>query len=420
MLRAAVFLFLSALLTFAQTPKDVRAVAKQGQTAVPTVAGYLNSASVDTRIEAVKQLTALGGRDSIDPLIRATHDADPEMQIRATDGLVNYYLPGYVKQGLGSSLVRAGASIKAKFSDTNDQVIDPFIEVRPEVISALGQLARGGSSYDSRANACRALGILRGRAALPDLLDALRSKDNNIMYEALAAIQKIGDPSAGPRITYLLRDLDDRVQTTAIDTAGMLRDTDALPTLRSIVSDPRNTKVQRGALMAIAMMPQPQDRDLFVRQLGSSDAKLRAAASEGLGRIGNRADVPSLEKLWSDEDRMAPRLAVGFALVMDGNLNVAPDAPLRYLINTLNNAAYHEVSYAYLVEAARQQAVLHVLYTQLDPGSKDEKIYLGRVIAASGDQGSQMFLDKLSRDNDPEVAREGLRSLRSLRSRLGI
>ena len=420
MSRAAVFLLLTASLVFAQTPKDVRAVAKQGQSAVPTVAGYLNSASVDTRIETVKQLTALGGRDSLDPLIRATHDADPEMQIRATDGLVNYYLPGYVKQGLGSSLVRAGASIKAKFSDANDQVIDPFVMVRPEVIAALGQLARGGSSYDSRANACRALGILRGRAALPDLYDALRSKDNNIMYEALAAVEKIGDASAGPRITYLLRDLDDRVQTTAIETAGALRDTDALPTLRSIVSGPRNTKVQRSALMSIAMMPQPQDRDLFVRQLASSDAKLRAAAAEGLGRVGNHADVPALEKLWSDEERMAPRLSVAFALVMDGNLNVAPDAPLRYLINTLNSAASHDVAYAYLAEAARQQTVLNVLYTQLDPGSKDEKIYLGRVLATSGDAGSVSFLEKLSRDTDPEVAREGLRSVRSLRARLGI
>src|SRR5271157_1598295 len=117
MLRAAVFLLLTALLSSAQTPKDVRAVAKQGQTAVPTVAGYLNSASVDTRIEAVKQLIALGGKDTIDPLIRATRDADAEVQIRATDGLVNFYLPGYVRQGIGSSLVRAGASVRAKFSD---------------------------------------------------------------------------------------------------------------------------------------------------------------------------------------------------------------------------------------------------------------------------------------------------------------
>jgi hypothetical protein len=210
------------------------------------------------------------------------------------------------------------------------------------------------------------------------------------------------------------------VQTTAIETAGTLRSTDALPTLRSIVANPRNNKAQRSALAAIAMMPQPQDRDTFVHQLGSSDAKLRAAAAEGLGRIGNHADMAALDKLWADEERGAPRLAVAFALVMDGNLNLAPDAPLRYLINTLNSAGSHDVAYAYLVEAARQQPVLHVLYTQLDPGSKDEKIYLGRVIAASGDQGAVTFLDKLSRDSDPDVSREGLRSLRSLRARLGI
>ena len=112
---------------------------KKGQIAVPKVAEYLNSASVDTRIEAVKQLIALGGKDIIDPLIRATQDADPEVQIRATDGLVNYYLPGYVKQGLGSIADRAsGASVKAKFSDTNDQIVDPFVIVRPDVIAALG------------------------------------------------------------------------------------------------------------------------------------------------------------------------------------------------------------------------------------------------------------------------------------------
>src|SRR5579863_7323976 len=289
MRRFAVFFILVPIICFGQTPKDVRAVAKQGQTAIPTVAGYLNSASVDTRIEAVKQLTALGGKDTIDPLIQATKDADPEMQFRATDGLVNYYLPGYVRQGLGSTVVRVGGAIKAKFSDANDQIVDAFVLVRPDVIAALGQLARGGSSMDSRANACRALGILRGRAALPDLIEALRTRDNNVMYEALAAMQKLRDPSAGPRITYLLRDLDDRVQTTAIETAGTLRSADALPTLRAVVGSPRNNKAQRAALAAIAMMPEMRDRDLFLLQLGSKDEKLRAAAAEGLGRIGNPA-----------------------------------------------------------------------------------------------------------------------------------
>lgn len=419
-MRRVVLLIFFACFAFGQTPKDVRAVAKDGQVAVPKVAAYLNSANVDTRIEAVKQLIALGGKDIIDPLIRATRDADPEVQIRATDGLVNYYLPGYVRQGLGSTIIRVGGAIKDKFADNNDQIIDPFVIVRPDVIAALGQLARTGSTMDARANACRAIGILRGGAALPDLVDALRTKDSSVMYEALAAMQKIRDPQAGPKITYLLRDLDDRVQTTAIETAGLLRSTDALPTLRGIVADPRNSKAERAALSAIAMMPEAKDRDLFLRELGAKDEKLRTAAAEGLGRIGNPADRPTLEKEWNGEDKMLPRLGAAFALVLEGNLDLSEQAPLRYLINTLNQAAYHDVATAYLVEAARRKPVLAALYTQIDPGTRDEKIYLARVLSVSGDQASIPYLDKLSRDNDKDVAQEGLRAVRSLRARLGV
>ena len=43
-----------------------------------------------------------------------------------------------------------------------------------------------------------------------------------------------------------------------------------------------------------------------------------------------------------------------------------------------------------------------------------------RVLAASGDQSSVPYLDKVSRDTDQEVSKEGLRSLRSLRARLAI
>jgi HEAT repeat protein len=404
----------------AQTPKDVRAAARQGQAAIPALAGYLAAPELDTRIEAVKQLIAVGGKDIVDPLIRATRDPDPEVQVRAADGLVNYYLPGYVKTGPGSSLVRVGASIRAKFSDTNDQVIDGYVVVRPEAIAALGAMARGGSGFDSRATACRALGILRGRAAVPDLAEALRSKDNGVMYEALIALQKIGDVSAGPRVTFLLRDLDDKVQNAAIETAGLLRSSDALPTLRTVVASPRNTRIERAALAALAMMPEPRDRELLVRELSGRDDRLRAAAAEGLGRLGNPQDQPTLMKAWQGEDKMLPRLGAAFGLVLGGDLDLSEMAPFRYLINTLNSSAFREVAYAYLVEAARRKPVLMALYEPLNQGTRDEKIQLSRVLAASGDGTSAALLEKASRDTDDEVQREGLRALRSLRARLGI
>ena len=77
------------------------------------------------------------------------------------------YLPGYLKTGLSGSLRRAGGSIRAKFTDTNDQVIDAYVEVLPApVIQVLGRQARGGVSLESRANAARALGI-PAAASLP-------------------------------------------------------------------------------------------------------------------------------------------------------------------------------------------------------------------------------------------------------------
>jgi hypothetical protein len=56
----------------------------------------------------------------------------------------------------------------------------------------------------------------------------------------------------------------------------------------------------------------------------------------------------------------------------------------------------------------------------MEVGTRDEKIYLSRVLSASGDSDSVPYLDKASHDTDNDVAQEGLRALRSLRARLGI
>jgi len=418
--RCLLLLCASAITVPAQNPapKDVRIVAKDGQTAIPKLALYLNSPALDTRIEVVKQLTDLGGKDSLDPLMTASHDPDPEMQMRSIDGLVNFYLPGYVRQGPAASIARAGASIKAKFSDTNDQVIDGFVTVRPEVIATVGKLASGGNGMDVRASACRAIGILRGRAAIPDLVEALHSKDNNVMYEALVAIRKIRDPEAGPKVVFLLRDLDDRIQSAAIEDAGLLQAKDGLPALRGIVASPRGSKPERSALGAIAMMPEPADRALLQRYLVSKDERLRAAAVEGLGRIGDPGDHAAIDKVWKDDDKMPPRLASAFALTLGGDLALAENGPFRYLLNTLNSSAWRDTAAAYLMEAARHPAVLAALHQPLQTGTRDEKIQLAHILAVSGDASTVPWLDTLSRDSDSNVAQEGLRALRSLRARL--
>src|SRR5580704_2519132 len=226
-------------------PKDVRDQAKNGVSAIPTLQGYLKGHPPEVRAEAVKQLTEIGTAASLDPLMLATQDDDPQIQILATDGLVNFYSPGYVKTGIAGSLRKVGTSIKGKFTDTNDLVIDGYVTVRPEVIAAIAKLVKSGVNADVRANAAHAEGILRGKAAVPELLDAVHTKDTDVIYESLVALQKIRDESAGPAIAFRLRDLDFKVQVAAIQTTGVLLNKAAVPDLIDVFNRSKDVRVKR-------------------------------------------------------------------------------------------------------------------------------------------------------------------------------
>jgi len=399
-------------------PKDVRDAAKSGASSIPTLQGYLKNQPPEVRGEAVKQLTEVGTAASLDPLILGTQDADPQIQILATDGLVNFYSPGYVKTGLAGSLRKVGTSIKGKFTDTNDLVIDAYVTVRPEVIDAIAKLVTGGVNADVRANAAHAAGILRGKAAVPQLIEAVHTKDTDVIYEALVALQKIRDESAGPAIQFRLRDLDQKVQIAAIQTTGVLLNKAAVPDLIDVFNRAKNMTVKREALSAIAMLPEPSSRHLYETNLHDKDDRIRAGAAEGFARLKNPADLPMIEKAWKEETKTAPRLSLAFAQVMLGKTEISEFSPLQFLINNLNSAAYNGVAYPFLVELARDAAVRQALYAPMASGTKDEKIGLARVLARSGDSGSVAALDKLSKDPDPAVAQEGLKALRTLQSRM--
>lgn len=413
--------FVAALSLAAQEglgPRDVRELAKAGSSSIPKLQELLKDPDLGIRLEAVKGIVEIGTAASLDPLIQATADADPEVQIRATDGLVDFYLPGYVRTGLGASLRRVGNSLKGRFNDAGDQLIDPYITVRPEVVEALGKLVRGAENMDVRANAARALGILRGSGAIPDLLEAVRSKDTNLIFESLIAFQKLRDQSVAPKISFLLRDLNQKVQVAAIETTGLLQNKEALPQLKQALSRTRDNKVRRAALTAIAMLPDETSRNTYEHYLQSSDDRLRGAAAEGYARLKNQNDLPKLEQAFLDERKTSPRLSLAFAMVMLGKSDLSESSPLRVLVTTLNSRFYRGEALALLTELARNPAVRTALYRPLVEGTKDEKINLARVMAGSGDQETLSHLEKVSQDRDGEVAQEGLRALRTLKARL--
>lgn len=380
---------------------------------------YVDDPALEVRLELVKRLVEIGGRPTIDPLVQMTRDNDPEIQARATDGIVNAFLPGYVRSGITGSIRRAGDSIRAKFDDdVDDLVIDPYVEVSPEVIAALGRLTRGGTSMASRANAARALGILRGQAAVPDLIEALYTKDNDVMYQSLIALQKIRDPAAGPLAAFVVRDMEENIQIAALQLVGILRTEEAATGVRDVLARTDDDDIEREALRSLAMIGRPEEHDLFVQYLSDRDDDLRAAAAEGLARVADPADMTMLNAAYMNEGDRNPRLSIAFALVASGMRQTGEYSPLRELINTLNRSSYRGVALAFLTELTRVAAVREAIYPYLPAASRDEKTGLAIILSRSGDQATIPYLQSLANDPDPRVAEEGNRALRNMEARL--
>lgn len=403
-----------------QRIQRIRQLAKTGPNSIPTLADYLGDPNRDIRLEAVKAIVKLDTESSLAPLAKAAHDRDAEIQIRSTDGLTNYYVPGYVaKSGLTGYFTKGVRQVRTFFSSRNDQVIDPDIAVRPEVQQALADVVANGATPDASANAALAAGILRAREAVPSLLDALHSKENEVLFESLVALQKIHDPGAAPRIVFLTHDLDDRIQATALETIGLLRFRDAAPDIRSALTHARTDRVRRAALEALAVLALTEDHSTFQTYATNPDAQLSASALEGLGRLRDPEDTPLLNQQFNEKNAdWRVHLAAAFALVSEGKVDTADFSPLPYLVENLDvKGERSNVAQAYLTELARRDDVRRALFPLAPQATRDQKIALCAIFGESRSEDVIPSLQSLSKDIDPAVSVAAVRGLRIVQTR---
>ncbi|HNY42066.1 MAG TPA: HEAT repeat domain-containing protein [Bryobacteraceae bacterium] len=397
--------------------KAARAAAKGGAEGIPQLDPLLMDQDVEVRREAIKSLAAIGTQHGLDLLVRSTRDGDAEIQIRAVDALVNFYLPGYVTTGLSATLKRAGKSLTVAFrEEENRDVVDPDTPVRPEIRAAVREVITKGQDNVVRANAARALGILRDRDGVQTLIEALRSKDDRLIFESLIGLQKIGDPEAGPRVVFLMRDLVEKVQLAAIETAGLLKAKDAVGELRRLLETGPEKKARRAAVLALARIADPGSHDFLAAMLRDKDEEVRAAAAEGVGRIANRGDLDTLKTLFDEENKTVARLAQCFGIARLGGVDLSEMAPLRYLVNNLNSRSWQGIAQPYLNELAKVEAVRKAIYPALGEGTTTERSGLMMALAGSGAADALSEVERYVKDPDIEVANSATRALRILRA----
>lgn len=373
----------------------------------------LQDESEDVRAAAVIGLIELRLIDAQPLLVDATADLSPRVQALAVDGLVDFFVPEYVQFGRLASIRSFADGLKRRFSKPTPLIVPSYVSPSPESIQAIGAVARTGRSSETRANAARAIGILRGHQALDALLEGVRSRQSTLIRESVLAIKKLADPSVGPDLVFLLRDPDPAVREAVIQTVGQLRTREAVPGLARLVEEDQRQNLRVEALVALAKIPENGQRRLFLRYLASKSKGFRAAAAEGLGRLDEGDDLELVKSHLSSEQSLAVKLSLAFAAVTMGDLTA-----VGALVDGLNSTAHRLVARPFLIEAARDPEVLDRLYVPLRSGSAPQRRHLAHVIAVSGTEESVFHLQALTQDSNDEVATAAIEALRILRARL--
>ena len=397
----------------AKRARAARALAKtQDVSAIPALAEALSDPSEKVRREVVLALAQIHQPETLDALIKASQDTNEEICVLAVQSLVGYYTGTVPSPGFSGFVKKNWRRAKEHFNPDTTR-IDPGLSVEPKVITALEATLKGTRSTRASREAAKGLGILVARAVVPDLIKAAHASDETLSLEALNALSKIEDRSAGAQLVDLLDSPDKDIKQQASVTIGILRTGQAVPKLQSIFENDTDQKSKENALEGLAYIGTPVSIPLFTKALWSDDKVIRTSAAEGLARAADPKVLPELEKALMAERDADAKLAIEFAMTAVGKLDYLSD-----LVNELSSKSYGDVAQPYLIELARTPSFLPKLYPYLQSPNAGVRKGLCTVLMFSGDQSSLDQLDRLSHDPNGDVSAQALRAKRAIRARL--
>jgi HEAT repeat protein len=354
---------------------------------------------VELSLERMEDIQALPG------FIAFASDAENDIRSRAVASLVNVHLPR--STGVGAVLTRFGELINIVPDRDLEIVVEPDVPVDPAVIATL-RTRIGDSERGIRRTAIRGLGILRGRAAVPDLLQVVREdRDDGLRFEGVRALRKIGDASIAPDLVALLNLNNDTVRNELITTIGSMRYRGAVAELTRIVEQAKRTDTPRIlALGALADIADPASTPLFDRLKDDENEMLRVYANEGIARTVDANQKTGISAARLVEKSARVRTAQAFALFRIGE----PEF-LDELIRGLERKSTRDLAREYLLETRTQDR--QALFAPRS-ASASARAELADVFGMIGDPEALPRLQEMAHDPDADVARAAERALRRL------
>jgi HEAT repeat protein len=354
---------------------------------------------VELALEEMTDIRVLPG------LVQLTADNEPDIRDRAVHALVNLHLPRTT--GPTAALLKLGNLINPWSDEYSDTVVEPDVPVDASVVAALR--ARMSDSEDGiRRNTSRGLGILRGEAAIQELLVAVgQDRDPEVRFEAVRALRKIGNASVGDRLVPMLNLNMDRVRNEIMTTLGSLKYQEAVPDLTRIFDQGRaGERARTLALSALADIADPASQSVFLALKADKDASIRLYANEGLARLGDSSlgFTMSADRLVEKNPRV--QTAQAFAL-----LRIGREEYLDELVRGLGRTATRDLAREYLLEIPpAQRTALFATSSK----SATVRAELADVFGLMKDRSALPALQELERDSDSDVARSAERAVRRI------
>jgi HEAT repeat protein len=338
-------------------------------------------------------------------LVQLSADSEPDIRDRSVHALVDVHLPR--TSGATAALTKFGNFINPWSDEYGDVIVEPDVPVDASVVTALR--ARLGDSEDGiRRSAARGLGVLKGSAAIPELLQAIaQDRDTEVRFESVRALRKIGDASVGDRLLPGLNLNVDKVRNEIITTLGALKYREAVPELTRIFEEAKPAERARPlALSALADIADAASRPVFLGNKADKDVVIRTYACEGLARLN---DVGLLTMMAAD--RLTEKNARVQAAQAFGLLRLGRKEYLDELVRALEKPATRDQAREYLIET--QAADRSELFAAR-PKNAASRAELADVMGLIGDKTALPALQELEQDSDQVVARNAERAIRRI------
>ena len=362
--------------------------------------------SREVRDESIKSLGLIKDFSALPEMLDGLRDTQREVRMTTVRSLVALYSEHDIDFITNR---RTGWNRLNPFLDTDDhEIIEPYRMVEPSIIKSLGDAARGDFDRDVRIAAVRALGVLRGRDAIPQLADALNA-DQDVRVDVIRALIKMGDAEAGRYLVPFFRDTDEKVRNQAIFATGFLKYRGAVQPLLSVygrgpeerskigviknVFSPMEYR-DKAALLALATIGDERAEQVFVENLTDKDKERRQYAAEGLARIGEKRYLDQLSRLVLTEKDKDAKLAQQWALYRLGERD-----QIRHLVPRLDSGQQDQ-AYAYLMETDNV-IDLHPYARSSNPQVKRKVI---EILGKIGDQATIAELQPIATSSGAETS----------------